>query len=199
MSPRPQVHAPTDDVLGELDAVAIAERIAARDISAADAVEAAIARLAVVEPVLNAVAVTRYDQAKKEAERLSTEDAGGLLAGVPSAIKDNVDLAGLPTRYGSRATPERRYGADSPITAQFRSTGLMAIVKTALPEFGLTATTERSWGPPTRNPWNTTYVPGGSSGGSAAAVAAGEAVASIGSDTGGSIRQPAAFCHFYPP
>jgi len=194
MSPRPQVHAPTDDVLGELDAVAIAERIAARDISAADAVEAAIARLAVVEPVLNAVAVTRYDQARKEAERLSTEDAGGLLAGVPSAIKDNVNLAGLPTRYGSRATPERRYGADSPITAQFRSTGLMAIVKTALPEFGLTATTERSWGPPTRNPWNTRHSTGGSSGGSAALVAAGVVPLAHGNDGGGSTRIPASCC-----
>ncbi len=194
MSPRPQVHAPTNDVLGELDAVAIAERIAARDISAAEAVEAAIARLAVVEPVLNAVAVTRYDQARKEAERLSTEDAGGLLAGVPSAIKDNVDLAGLPTRYGSRATPERRYGADSPITAQFRSTGLMAIVKTALPEFGLTATTERSWGPPTRNPWNTRHSTGGSSGGSAALVAAGVVPLAHGNDGGGSTRIPASCC-----
>jgi amidase len=194
MSPRPQVHAPTDDILGQLDAVGIAERIAARDISAAQAVEAAIARLAAVEPVLNAVAVTRYDQVRREAERVSTEGAGGLLAGVPSAIKDNVDLAGLPTRYGSRATPERRYGADSPITAQFRSTGLMAIAKTTLPEFGLTATTERSWGPPTRNPWNTRHSTGGSSGGSAALVAAGVVPIAHGNDGGGSTRIPASCC-----
>jgi amidase len=191
MRPRPQVHAPTDDVLGDLDAVGVAERIAAGDISAADAVAAAIARLRAVEGVLNAVAAPRYDQARQEAAGAL---GGGLLAGVPSAIKDNVDLAGMATRHGSRATPERSYDADSPITAQFRSTGLLAIAKTALPEFGLTATTERTWGPPTRNPWNTRHSAGGSSGGSAALVAAGVVPIAHGNDAGGSIRIPASCC-----
>ncbi len=192
MRTRPQVHAPTDDVLGDLDAVGIAGRIAAGDISAADAVAAAIARLRAVEGVLNAVAAPRFDQARQEAER--PRGGGGLLVGVPSATKDNVDLAGMVTRHGSRATPERSYDADSPITAQFRSTGLLAIAKTALPEFGLTATTERSWGPPTRNPWNTRYSTGGSSGGSAALVAAGVVPIAHGNDGGGSTRIPASCC-----
>jgi len=194
MSPRPQVHAPTDDVLGDLDAVGIAQRIAAGDISAAEAVEAAVRRLQAVEPVLNAVAAPRYDQARQEAQRLSGAAGGSLLAGVPAAIKDNVDLAGMPTRHGSRATPARRYEADSPITAQFRATGLMPIAKTTLPEFGLTATTERTWGPPTRNPWNTRHSTGGSSGGSAALVAAGVVPIAHGNDGGGSTRIPASCC-----
>lgn len=194
MRSRPQVHAPTADVLGDLDAVGIAGRIAAGDITAAEAVEAAIARAAAVEPVLRAVAAARYDEARDEARRLSAGADSGRLGGVPAAIKDNVDLAGMQTRYGSRATPDRIREADSPITAQFRSTGLLAIAKTTLPEFGLTATTERTWGPPTRNPWNTRHSTGGSSGGSAALVAAGVVPIAHGNDAGGSIRIPASCC-----
>lgn len=191
MSPRPQVHAPTADVLGDLDAVGIAGRIAAGEITAAEAVEAAIARLRTVEAVLKTVAVPRFDQAREEAQRASGD---GLLAGVPAAIKDNVNLGGMPTRHGSRATPGRTYQADSPITAQFRATGLVPIAKTTLPEFGLTATTERTWGPATRNPWNTRHSTGGSSGGSAALVAAGVIPIAHGNDGGGSTRIPASCC-----
>lgn len=194
MQPRLEVHAPTDDALGDLDGVAIAERIAAGDVSAAEAVESAIRRLCAVEPGLNALVVERYEQARVEARDLRRNGRAGLLTGVPSAVKDNVNLAGLPTRHGSRATPARSWEEDSPITAQLRATGLIPIAKTALPEFGLTATTERSWGPPTRNPWHPGHSTGGSSGGTAALVAAGVVPLAHGNDGGGSIRIPAACC-----
>lgn len=189
-----RVAAPTDDVLGSQDAVGIAGRIASGEISALEAVQAAIARLADVESELNAVVCERFEAALDEARGVGPGPPLGRLAGVPSVVKDNADLAGLPTRHGSRATPARAQPADSEITEQLRATGLIPIAKTALPEFGLTATTERSGGPPTRNPWHTDHSTGGSSGGSAALVAAGVIPIAHGNDGGGSTRIPAACC-----
>jgi len=189
-----EVSAAADDVLQNLDARAIAAKIRSGEISAAAAVSAAIARLRAVEPRLNAVVCERFEQALAEASALTTADGGGLLAGVPSLIKDNTALAGMPTRHGSRATSATPAGQDDEFTRQFRAAGLIPIAKTALPEFGLTATTEPDAGPATRNPWNTAYSTGGSSGGSAALVAAGVVPIAHANDGGGSIRIPAACC-----
>ena len=188
------VAAPRDDILGNLDAVGIARAIANGAFTAAEAVEAAIARIEAVESRLNGVVCGRFDKAREEARAVRPGGDGGRLAGVPSAIKDNAELAGVPTRHGSRATPDGPASADSEITAQLKATGLIPVAKTALPEFGLTATTERTWGAPTRNPWNPEHSTGGSSGGSAALVAAGALPIAHGNDGGGSIRIPAACC-----
>ena len=189
-----QVSAYTDDILGNLDAVAIAARIRSGDISAVEAVTASIARLEAVEPELHAIACRRFETALAEAREVRPGTHDGLLAGVPSFIKDNTALAGSPTLHGSRGTPTAPAEQDDEFTRQFRATGLIPIAKTALPEFGLTATTESSFGDPTRNPWNTAYSTGGSSGGSAALVAAGVVPIAHANDGGGSIRIPAACC-----
>lgn len=193
------VAAPTDDILGDLDATAIAEHIARGDFTAAEAAEAAIARIEAVEPELNAVVAERYELARADAvaldsRRQSAQDTAAVFSGVPSLIKDNTDLAGLPTRHGSRGTPTQPAPKDGEFAQQFMATGLIPVAKTSLPEFGLTATTEFSQAEPTRNPWNTAHSCGGSSGGSAALVAAGVVPIAHANDGGGSIRIPAACC-----
>jgi amidase len=186
-----QVAAPANDILGTMDGVAIAAAVARGELGATEAVAAAIKRLQAVNPELNAIACERFTGAAFDA---SGEVATTMLAGVPSLLKDNIDIAGLPTRHGSTALPTSVCSSDSAITAQFRATGLIPIAKTRLPEFGLTATTEFSRSPPTRNPWNTGYSCGGSSGGAAALVAAGVVPIAHANDGGGSIRIPAACC-----
>jgi amidase len=189
-----QVTAPSTDALGNLDAIGIAEKIGAGEISAEQAISAAIARLRAVEPQLNAIVCERFDQAAAQARALATRQRPLFFAGVPCLIKDNTALAGLPTRHGSRGTSATVAARDDEITRCFIATGLIPIAKTALPEFGLTATTERSHGSPTRNPWHVAYSCGGSSGGSAALVAAGVVPVAHANDGGGSIRIPAACC-----
>ncbi len=186
-----QVAAPANDILGTMDGVAIGAAVARGELEATAAVAAAIRRLQAVNPELNAIVCERFAGAEFDA---SGELATTMLAGVPSLLKDNVDIAGLPTRHGSTALPHRVCSGSNEITAQFRATGLIPIAKTTLPEFGLTATTEFSRSPPTRNPWNTGYSCGGSSGGSAALVAAGVVPIAHANDGGGSIRIPAACC-----
>jgi amidase len=187
-----QVSAPTNDVLGTLTAVEIGQHIANGDFTASESIQAAIARLKAVNPELNAVACERFEQALVDAN-----GAGNGLAvftGVPSFIKDNTDLQGLPTKHGSRATINSSVAKDAAFSEQFLATGLIPIAKTNLPEFGLTATTEYSQSAPVRNPWNTNHSTGGSSGGSAALVAAGVVPIAHANDGGGSIRIPAACC-----
>lgn len=182
----------TDDALGTGDATALAQRIADGSVTAADAVAAALTRLQAVEPAITATTDLRADAARREAggPRLAT----GPFAGVPTFIKDNTDLAGLPTGHGSRAVPPRPATANAPFVDQMLATGLIALGKSRLPEFGLTATTEFTQAPPVRNPWRPTHSAGGSSGGSAALVAAGVVPIAHANDGGGSIRIPAACC-----
>jgi Asp-tRNA(Asn)/Glu-tRNA(Gln) amidotransferase A subunit family amidase len=118
----------------------------------------------------------------------------GPFAGIPSALKDNEDLAGLPTLHGSWAPADTPATKTSPWIAQYLALGLEPIAKTTLPEFGLTASTESSRFGATRNPWDTARSVGGSSGGSAALVAAGVVPIAHANDGGGSIRIPAAAC-----
>ena len=191
--PNKIVHSYCDDVLGEHDGVELAKMIKNRDLSTAEVVEAAIRRAEKVEPALNAIELALYEKALK----ITSENQKGKLAGVPTFIKDNNDLSGTPTRQGSRASLGRVARQDGPFVSQFLATGVIPIGKSRLPEFGLNASTEFGNEPPTKNPWNTAYSAGGSSGGSAALVAAGVVPLAHGNDGGGSIRIPAACCGLF--
>jgi amidase len=180
----------TDDAMGQLDAVGIADRIASGDISVHEALEAAIARLEHVNPILNGLVTKTYDRALMSAGEPGT----GPFAGVPALVKDNEDVAGVPTLHGSRALPQVPARRNSPFVDQFEAMGLVSLGKTSMPEFGLTATTEPLLGGPTRNPWHSGFSAGGSSGGSAALVAAGAVPIATANDGGGSTRIPASCC-----
>ena len=188
--PTSPVHAVSDDALGDLDAVGVAAAVAAGDVSALELVEAAVARAEHVNGTLNAIQTPDFDRARD----LAAGPLSGRLGGVPSFVKDNTAVAGLTTDNGSLAMRSRPATADDPFTEQLRSTGLVVLGKTTLPEFGFNASTEYETLPPTRNPWNPAFSPGGSSGGSAALVAAGVVPIAHANDGGGSIRIPAAAC-----
>lgn len=181
MSP---VHAFGDDALAGDDAVELARRVAAREVSPAELAAAATARAERVDPRLRAITVS-YDQPR-------FGPADGALAGVPTYVKDNVDLAGLPTQNGSVAYRARRATRDGHFARQLLATGLTALGKSRLPEFGLNASTEFATEDPCRNPWNPEYSVGASSGGAAALVASGVVPIAHANDGGGSIRIPAA-------
>ncbi|MEV7395958.1 amidase [Aeromicrobium sp. NPDC092404] len=185
-----RVHAFGDDALGDLDSVGVAAAIASGAISAREAAEAAIARAERVNPELNAIQHPDFERGLAAAEQ-PTE---GLLAGVPTFVKDNTDFAGLPTDQGSLAVKSVAAPAHAPFTDQFLSAGLTVLGKSTMPEFGFNATTEYATLPPTRNPWNTAYSAGASSGGAAALVASGVVPIAHANDGGGSIRIPAAAC-----
>ncbi len=127
-------------------------------------------------------------------DSLGSHQSAGGLAGIPCVVKDNEDLAGHPTRQGSRAVPSTSARTSTPIVAALLDLGLTPVAKTTLPEFGLTASTESSLHGATRNPWSPSHSVGGSSGGSAALVAAGVVPIGHANDGGGSIRIPAACC-----
>ncbi len=178
------------DELGRLDATDLAARIAAGEVSATESIESAITRLESVEAQLGATVIDRFTEARIDA----TTALHGPFAGVPTVIKDNTDLAGFPTMHGSRAVAPNRAAANAAIVQLLLGTGAVPIAKSKLPEFGLTSTTESSYGEPARNPWDPDVSTGGSSGGSAALVAAGVVPIGHANDGGGSIRIPAACC-----
>ncbi len=185
------LHAFTDDALGTDDATALAVRLQRGDISTTDATEAAIARLQRVNPTLNGLVLDTYAEAR---ERANNKHFEGFFAGVPSLVKDNIDLRGLPTRHGSAAVGGKPMKKTSVLAKQYLAQGFNLLGKTTLPAFGFTASTEMAHAPATRNPWHLNHSAGGSSGGSAALVAAGAVPIAHGNDGGGSIRIPAAVC-----
>ena len=182
-----RVSAFTDDALGRDDMVGLLERLERREVSAAELHAAATGRAHAVNAELNAV-MCWVDE---PAVGVATD---GALAGVPTVVKDNEALAGYPTSDGSNATSTRPAAASSPWVAHALALGLSPVAKTALSEFGLTATTETLRNGATRNPWNVARSTGGSSGGTAALVAAGVVPFGHGNDGGGSIRIPASCC-----
>jgi amidase len=183
------VHAFEDDALGELDAVALADAIKSGRLTRAEAVEAAIARTEAVNPTLNGLACQAFDQARAKA--LERGSDGEFFAGVPTFVKDCVDVAGLPTMSGADAWVPLRAAADSDCTRLYLATGLISLGKTQMPELGLSGSAEHPRLGSVRNPWNTDYTAGGSSSGSAALVAAGAVPIAHGNDGGGSVRIPA--------
>ena len=186
----PTVDTTTDDALGADDLTTLLARLGRREVSPAELRDAALARARVANPRLNAV--TAWLEEPVVTEVGVAVDAP--LAGIPTVVKDNEDLTGVVTTEGSWAMPDRPATACSPWVAQYLALGVAPIAKTTLPEFGLTATTESQRFGATRNPWDTTRSTGGSSGGSAALVAAGVVPIAHANDGGGSIRIPAACC-----
>ena len=181
------VHAFGDDALGDLDAVGVAQAIRAGDISRLEAVEAAIARTTRLDPTLTGLACERYSGAREEA----VEPHSGFFAGQPTFIKDNSDVAGLPTQHGARAFVARPARKDGDFARMMALIGTTAIGKTRLSEYGFSASAEFVDEPPVRNPWDTARTSGASSAGTAAFVAAGAVPMAHANDGGGSIRIPA--------
>ncbi|MDZ4233488.1 MAG: amidase, partial [Dietzia sp.] len=152
-------------------------------------VDAVVARYTEVEPTISAFVEFFETEARAEAEAVSAKGLTGPLAGVPVAVKDLYDVAGHPTLSGSKVADTEPLAADSAAVRKLREAGAVIVGKTVTHEYAFGAMS-----PPTRNPWNLDRVPAGSSGGSGAAVAAGVVPIGMGTDTGGSIRMPAAVC-----
>ena len=166
--------------------------------SAVEITQEALDRIAQLEPQLKSFLHVTADQALEQARQVDAKIARGeqigLLAGIPIAIKDNMCTEGIQTTCGSKILENFIPPYESTVTQKLAAAGAVMVGKTNMDEFAMGSSTENSAYQVTANPWDLQRVPGGSSGGSAAAVAAEEAVVSLGSDTGGSIRQPASFC-----
>ena len=182
----------------DLTALELGAAIKKGETTAVEAVECCFARMKEMEPEVHAFInldeERAMDQAKKVQKEIEEGKLAGPLAGVPVAVKDNICTKGLATTCGSRMLEHFVPPYDAFAARKLKEAGMVILGKANMDEFAMGSTTETSWYGVTRNPRNTQHVPGGSSGGSCAAVAAGECFAALGSDTGGSIRQPSSFC-----
>ena len=184
--------------LTDLTIADAAARIKTRDLSPVELTDAYLARIDRLNPLLNAYVTVTAERARADALVAEQEIAAGAhrgpLHGIPIALKDLVDTAGIETAGGAKVLQGRVPMADAAVAARLREAGSVLLGKTNTHELAFGATTNNPHYGPTRNPWNTERVPGGSSGGSGAAIAASIAAGAIGTDTGGSIRIPAAAC-----
>lgn len=182
--------------MGAKDATELAGWIAAGEVTPAEALDAALAAVSARNPALNAVVQVQEGVARKA---IADGLPHGPFRGVPFLLKDlGCEAVDFPGHNGSRLLANTRYSRDSAIYERIRATGVVSFGRTTSPEGGIGAATEAAvYGGPTRNPWNTDHTPGGSSGGSGAAVAAGIVAMAHGSDGGGSVRIPASSCGLF--
>ena len=186
--------------LVSLTATQAVARLKRGDITPLDLIDAAERRIALVEPAINALPTLCFERAREHAralmrgERRDAEDEPGWLAGLPVAIKDLADVAGVRTTYGSPIFRDHVPSASHPVVERIERKGGIVIAKSNTPEFGAGGSTFNEVFGRTRNPWNTALTPGGSTGGGAAALAAGEVWLAHGTDHAGSLRRPATYC-----
>ena len=182
-----------------MTALELSRRIKSGELSVRDALDALYTKIDACDERYRCYTTVSREEAYREADEVQRRlRAGELddapLAGVPVSVKDNICTKGILTSCSSKILSNFKPAYDATVVERMRKAGMVVAGKLNMDEFAMGSTTETSFYGPTRNPWNTGRVPGGSSGGAAAAVAAREAVVALGSDTGGSIRQPCSFC-----
>lgn len=176
----------------------LAELVRTKEVSAVEVVDAHIARIEEINPQINAYVTTLLERARSEAQATDAQilrgETTGLLAGVPISIKDSIETEGVRTVAGTRLRESFVPQADAPVVARLKRAGAIILGKTNVPECAMDYRSENPVFGRTSNPWDSERVPGGSSGGEAAAIASGCSAAGVGSDLGGSIRVPSHFC-----
>jgi aspartyl-tRNA(Asn)/glutamyl-tRNA(Gln) amidotransferase subunit A len=182
----------------DLSAVDLLAAYRSKDLSPVEAIEAVLGRIAAWEPSLHATyaldPVGARDAARRSEQRWLRGEPAGTLDGVPITVKDNIATKGTPVPLGTAASLLTAAAADAPAAARVREAGAVILGKTTMPDYGMLSSGLSSFHPLTRNPWDLTRNPGGSSAGAGAAAAAGYGPLHLGTDIGGSIRLPAGWC-----
>ena len=189
----------TEDLVKDLTLAQAASLIHDRTLTPLALVEASLERIAQLNPLLNAFLTVMEDHARRRAEEatraLARGEDWGPLHGIPIGVKDVIDVSGVRLTAGSEFLRNHVAHEDAPVVTGLREAGAIVIGKTHLHEYAIGATNVNPHFGPARNPWDTDRITGGSSGGSGAAVAAGLCLGALGTDTGGSVRIPAALCN----